>query len=166
MLWLSVFLSLAEGAEFYKAGLKPVPPFKDSDFTTEKVRLSGSRAEKVNFVLQGTWYTMGITGRWSQVINLWDVPGGWAGPGRRLPGGRAASWWWPTRPSSPAARERTTRSASVCSRLTWPAWSRAAWSSWASQARRATARSSSCSSMAKAMARSTSRATRKATADC
>jgi hypothetical protein len=35
--------------------------------------------EKVNFVLQGTWYTMGITGRWSQVINLWDVPGGWDG---------------------------------------------------------------------------------------
>jgi hypothetical protein len=33
----------------------------------------------VNFRLQGTWYTMGITGRWSQVINLWDVPGGWAG---------------------------------------------------------------------------------------
>jgi hypothetical protein len=35
--------------------------------------------EKVNFDLQGTWYTMGITGRWSQVINLWDVPGGWEG---------------------------------------------------------------------------------------
>jgi hypothetical protein len=35
--------------------------------------------EKVNFVLQGTWYTMGITGRWSQVVNLWDVPGGWEG---------------------------------------------------------------------------------------
>jgi hypothetical protein len=35
--------------------------------------------EKVNFGLQGTWYTMGITGRWSQVINVWDVPGGWDG---------------------------------------------------------------------------------------
>ena len=35
--------------------------------------------EKVNFVLQGTYYTMGITGRWSQVINIWDIPGGWDG---------------------------------------------------------------------------------------
>lgn len=35
--------------------------------------------EKVNFDLQGTWYTMGITGRWSQVINVWDIPGGWDG---------------------------------------------------------------------------------------
>lgn len=35
--------------------------------------------EKVNFVLQGTFYTMGITGRWSQVINIWDIPGGWEG---------------------------------------------------------------------------------------
>jgi hypothetical protein len=41
------------------------------------VQASGD--EKVNFALQGTWYTMGITGRWSQVINLWDVPGGWDG---------------------------------------------------------------------------------------
>lgn len=41
------------------------------------VRASGD--EKVNFRLQGTWYTMGITGRWSQVINIWDVPGGWDG---------------------------------------------------------------------------------------
>lgn len=38
-----------------------------------------SGAEKVNFVLQGTWYTMGITGRWPQVVNIWDVPGGWDG---------------------------------------------------------------------------------------
>jgi hypothetical protein len=35
--------------------------------------------EKVGFELLGTFYTMGITGRWPQVINLWDIPGGWDG---------------------------------------------------------------------------------------
>ena len=35
--------------------------------------------QKINFELQGTWYTVGITGRWSQCINMWDVPGGWDG---------------------------------------------------------------------------------------
>src|SRR5262245_49073432 len=41
--------------------------------------VAASGDQKVNFRLQGTWYTMGITGRWSQVINLWDIPGGWDG---------------------------------------------------------------------------------------
>lgn len=41
--------------------------------------LGASGDEKVNLSLQGTWYTMGITGRWSQVVNIWDVPGGWDG---------------------------------------------------------------------------------------
>jgi hypothetical protein len=35
--------------------------------------------EKVDFELLGTWYTMGITGRWPQVINVWEIPGGWDG---------------------------------------------------------------------------------------
>jgi hypothetical protein len=35
--------------------------------------------EKVGFELLGTWYTMGITGRWPQVINIWEIPGGWDG---------------------------------------------------------------------------------------
>ena len=35
--------------------------------------------EKVDFELFGTWYTMGITGRWPQVVNVWDIPGGWDG---------------------------------------------------------------------------------------
>lgn len=35
--------------------------------------------EKVDFELLGTWYTMGITGRWPQVVNIWDIPGGWDG---------------------------------------------------------------------------------------
>ncbi|HEV8298620.1 MAG TPA: hypothetical protein VGQ20_15040 [Acidimicrobiales bacterium] len=35
--------------------------------------------EKVDFELLGTWYVMGITGRWPQVINLWEIPGGWDG---------------------------------------------------------------------------------------
>ncbi|MDZ7731945.1 MAG: hypothetical protein U5R31_01475 [Acidimicrobiia bacterium] len=41
--------------------------------------LAASGDEKVNFELVGTFYTMGITGRWSQVVNLWSVPGGWDG---------------------------------------------------------------------------------------
>jgi hypothetical protein len=35
--------------------------------------------EKVGFELLGTWYTMGITARWPQVINVWEIPGGWDG---------------------------------------------------------------------------------------
>jgi hypothetical protein len=35
--------------------------------------------EKVDFELLGTWYTMGVTGRWPQVINIWEIPGGWDG---------------------------------------------------------------------------------------
>jgi len=35
--------------------------------------------EKVGFELLGTWYTMGITGRWPQVVNIWEIPGGWDG---------------------------------------------------------------------------------------
>lgn len=41
--------------------------------------LSASGNETNRFVLQGTWYVMGITGRWPQVINIWDVPGSWQG---------------------------------------------------------------------------------------
>src|SRR5690606_33940510 len=33
--------------------------------------------EKVDFELLGTWYVMGITGRWPQVVNIWEIPGGW-----------------------------------------------------------------------------------------
>ena len=29
--------------------------------------------------LVGTWYTMGSTGRWPQVVNLWECVDGWAG---------------------------------------------------------------------------------------
>jgi hypothetical protein len=29
--------------------------------------------------LVGTWYTMGSTGRWPQVVNLWECVGGWTG---------------------------------------------------------------------------------------
>lgn len=36
-------------------------------------------SEKAHFDLLGTWSVMGITGRWPQVVNLWEVPGGWDG---------------------------------------------------------------------------------------
>jgi hypothetical protein len=41
--------------------------------------LQQSGHEKVGFELLGTWYTMGITGRWPQVVNVWEIPGGWDG---------------------------------------------------------------------------------------
>ena len=44
-----------------------------------ELTLAARGDEKVNFELMGTFYTMGITGRWSQVVNLWEVPGGWSG---------------------------------------------------------------------------------------
>ena len=41
--------------------------------------LQQSGDEKVEFELLGTWYTMGITARWPQVVNIWEIPGGWDG---------------------------------------------------------------------------------------
>jgi hypothetical protein len=41
--------------------------------------LQQSGDEKVEFELLGTWYTMGITARWPQVVNVWEIPGGWDG---------------------------------------------------------------------------------------
>ena len=33
--------------------------------------------ETPHMALLGTWYTMGITGRWPQVVNLWEYTAGW-----------------------------------------------------------------------------------------
>jgi len=41
--------------------------------------ISCSGEEANGMVLLGTWYTVGCTGRWSQVINVWEFPGGWDG---------------------------------------------------------------------------------------
>ena len=41
--------------------------------------LQASGNETNNYDLLCTWYVMGITGRWPQVVNIWDVPGGWDG---------------------------------------------------------------------------------------
>ena len=57
--------------------------------------------ETNNFVLQGTWYVMGITGRWPEVINIWDIPGGWQGWSdsvdrlnlRRRQNKELSAWW-------------------------------------------------------------------------
>jgi hypothetical protein len=57
--------------------------------------------EKVDFELLGTWYTMGITGRWPQVINIWEIPGGWDGwfgkvdrlGMKRMSNASLESWW-------------------------------------------------------------------------
>jgi hypothetical protein len=47
------------------------------DYMEHTLRQSGD--EKVEFELLGTWYTMGITARWPQVVNVWEIPGGWDG---------------------------------------------------------------------------------------
>jgi hypothetical protein len=59
--------------------------------------------EKVDFELFGTWYTMGITGRWPQVVNVWDIPGGWDGweakvdrLGLKRKSNRHLEGWWET----------------------------------------------------------------------
>lgn len=59
--------------------------------------------EKVDFELLGTWYTMGITGRWPQVVNVWEIPGGWDGWGYKVDRlgmkrmtNRALERWWET----------------------------------------------------------------------
>jgi len=57
--------------------------------------------EKVDFELFGTWYTMGITGRWPQVVNIWDIPGGWDGWAakvdrlgmKRMSNAHLEGWW-------------------------------------------------------------------------
>src|SRR5579862_10009142 len=57
--------------------------------------------EKVDFELLGTWYTMGITGRWPQVVNIWEIPGGWDGwydkvdrlGMKRRTNRRLEAWW-------------------------------------------------------------------------
>ncbi|MCE7882908.1 MAG: hypothetical protein DYH08_03440 [Actinobacteria bacterium ATB1] len=63
--------------------------------------LAAAGDEKVNFELQGTFQTMGITGRWPQVVNIWDIPGGWDGwreaVGRlnlERPANAALEEWW------------------------------------------------------------------------
>jgi hypothetical protein len=57
--------------------------------------------ERPGFELLGTWYTMGITGRWPQVINIWEVIGGWdgwqrcvEGLGLARRGNDALAGWW------------------------------------------------------------------------
>ena len=63
--------------------------------------LQQSGDEKVGFELLGTWYTMGITARWPQVVNVWEIPGGcdgWFGKVDRLGLKRASNvtlnaWW-------------------------------------------------------------------------
>ncbi|MCU0273637.1 MAG: hypothetical protein MUE34_10410 [Acidimicrobiales bacterium] len=59
-------------------------------------------AEKVDsFDLVGTFSVMGITGRWPQVVNIWELPGGWAGwrnavdrLNLKRPSNQALHGWW------------------------------------------------------------------------
>ena len=75
------------------AGIREDAPMTDRDlFLHEFIDIKGmhqwdymehtrqqSGDEKVDFELLGTWYTMGITARWPQVVNIWEIPGGWDG---------------------------------------------------------------------------------------
>ncbi len=42
-------------------------------------RLAADEASGGTLGLVGTWYTMGSTGRWPQVVNLWESVDGWEG---------------------------------------------------------------------------------------
>ena len=52
-------------------------------------------------VLYGTWYVQGSTGRWPQVVNVWELVDGWEGWGRlcartnlrREANPELAAWW-------------------------------------------------------------------------
>ncbi len=48
--------------------------YMDQVATTTATNGSGGALDLV-----GTWYTMGSTGRWPQVINLWECVNGWTG---------------------------------------------------------------------------------------
>jgi hypothetical protein len=68
------------------------------DYMEHTLQQSGD--EKVEFELLGTWYTMGITARWPQVVNVWEIDGwdGWARLAQRTNVDKAANaalaaWW-------------------------------------------------------------------------
>jgi hypothetical protein len=51
--------------------------------------------------LFGTWYVMGSTGRWPQVVNIWEMPGGWddwrrlcASTNVKRQGNKELESWW------------------------------------------------------------------------
>jgi hypothetical protein len=57
--------------------------------------------ERPGFELLGSFATMGVTGRWPQVVNLWEIPGGYEGwracveaLGLRRRGNPSLASWW------------------------------------------------------------------------
>ena len=63
------------------------------------VACSGEAANGLE--LLGTWYTVGMTGRWTQVVNIWELPGGWRGwhdtldrLGQKRRSNRELEAWW------------------------------------------------------------------------
>lgn len=49
------------------------------DYMAHVVGFDAEGAADRSLALVGTWYVMGSTGRWPQVVNLWDVVDGWDG---------------------------------------------------------------------------------------
>lgn len=48
-------------------------------YMAHTVGFNADAASDRGLALVGTWYTMGSTGRWPQVVNLWEAVDGWAG---------------------------------------------------------------------------------------
>jgi len=48
-------------------------------YMAHTVERGASDASGGTLDLVGTWYTMGSTGRWPQVVNLWECVDGWQG---------------------------------------------------------------------------------------
>ncbi len=65
------------------------------------VGFKAEHAADRGLTLLGTWYVVGSTGRWPQVVNVWEMVDGWEGWGRLLSStnlrraeNRELSEWW------------------------------------------------------------------------
>jgi hypothetical protein len=65
------------------------------------LRFDTERAAGGSLTLVGTWQVVGVTGRWPQVVNLWEIAGGWDGWGAlvdaanvRRAANRPLEGWW------------------------------------------------------------------------
>lgn len=86
---------------------------------------AGAAADR-GLELVGTWYTMGSTGRWPQVVNLWECVDGWSGWRRlmeatnlrRTQNPDLVEWWQEALKTRTGGFDRLLGAASGCPSLT------------------------------------------------
>ena len=84
------------------------------------LRFDTERAADRGLRLVGTWQVVGVTGRWPQVVNLWETVDGWEGWRRvvqasgtkRAGNAELASWWEEAYATRTGGFDRLLRSAS------------------------------------------------------